>query len=211
MFDAAAFFTVADLADLFWGEFFFVAAFFATGHDGAEGLDFGDDGGEVELLDLGTDLFGVLIGDGSFAEIGFAIEPTDIDVAGVMLDEVAPVIGTTMLAHEGGAGEVAASAVGREGMEFFVVFSEDEEDGLSHVERDEAEEGAALFIIPGGGGSFAVKVGGASFPNEVVFVAEALDGFCADAVKEAGVDCFVVGAGPTGDVLKGFPVGLAIG
>ncbi len=36
LFDAAAFFAVADLADLFWGEFFFfAAAFFSAGHDTA--------------------------------------------------------------------------------------------------------------------------------------------------------------------------------
>ena len=211
LFDAAAFFAVTDLADLFGGEFFFVAALFAAGHDGAEGFDFGDDGGEVELFDLGADFVGVFVGDGGFAEVWFAVEPTDVDVAGVVFDKVAAMIGSAMLPHEGGAGEVAAGAVGGEGVEFFVVVSEDEKDGLGHVEGDEPEEGAALLVFPGGGGSFSMEVGVAAFPDEVVLVAEAFDRVRADAIEETGVDGFVVGAGPAGDVLEGFPVGLAIG
>lgn len=66
-FDPTTFGAVADLGDLFWGEFCFVAAFVAAGHDAAEGLDFGDDGGEIELADLGLDLIGVFIGDGCFS------------------------------------------------------------------------------------------------------------------------------------------------
>jgi len=80
-------------------------------------------------------------------------------------------------------------------VEFLLVVSEDEEDGFRHVEGDEAEEGTALLIFPSGGSALAVVVGVASFPDEVVFVA----------------DAFEVGAGPAGDVLEGFPVGLAIG
>ena len=96
-------------------------------------------------------------------------------------------------------------------MEFLIIVSEDEEDGLGHIEGDEAEEGAALVIFPSGGGSFAVEVGAAALPDEVVLVANGFDGFGADVFEEAGVDGLVVGAGPAGDVLKGFPVGLAIG
>ena len=97
LFDAAAFGAVADLADLFWGEVFVFAAFVASGHDAAEGFDFGDDGGEVEFADLGFDLVGVFVGDGGFAEVGFSVEPTEIDVAGVMGDEVAALVGAAVL------------------------------------------------------------------------------------------------------------------
>lgn len=185
LFFAAAVFSVRHLADLFWGEFFFVffaSAFFAAGHDGAEGFDFGDDGGEVEFFDLGFDGFGVFVGEWGFAEVGFSVEPAKVDVSGLVFDEVAAVVGSAMLSHEGGAGEVAAGAVGREGVEFWVVVSEDEEDGLGHVEGDESEEGAALVVFPGGGGSFSVEVGAAAFPDEVVFVADGFDGGGADAV-----------------------------
>jgi len=96
-------------------------------------------------------------------------------------------------------------------VEFLLVVSEDEEDGFRHVEGDEAEEGTALLIFPSGGSALAVVVSVASFPDEVVFVADAFERFGGDAFEEAGVDGFVVGAGPAGDVLEGFPVGLAIG
>ena len=55
------------------------------------------------FFDLGFDGFGIFIGDGGFAEVGFAVEPANVDVLGVMLDEVAAVIGSAMLFHEGGA------------------------------------------------------------------------------------------------------------
>ena len=91
---------MGELADLFWGELFFVffaSAFFASGHDGAEGGDFGDDGGEVEFFDLGFDGGGVFVGDGGFAEVGFSVEPAEVDVSGLVLDEVAAVVGSAML------------------------------------------------------------------------------------------------------------------
>ena len=115
-----------NLADLFWGEFFFVAAFFAASHDGAEGFDFGDDGGEVELFDLGFDGFGVFVGEGGFGEVGLSVEPAEVDVFGVVFDKVAAVVGTAVLFEEFGTGEVSASAVGGERVEFLVVVSEDE-------------------------------------------------------------------------------------
>lgn len=211
LFFAAAVFSVGHLADLFWGEFFLVAAFFAAGHDGAEGFDFGDNGGEVEFFDLSFDGLGVFVGERGFAEVGFSVEPAEVDVSRLVLDEVAAVVGSAMLSEEGGAGEVAASAVGGEGVELRVIVSEDEEDGLGHVEGDEAEEGAALLVFPSGGGTLAVEVGAAAFPDEVVLVADCFDGVCADAVEEAVVDGFMVGAGPAGDVLEGFPVVLSFG
>lgn len=208
---AAAFFAVTDLADLFGREFFFVAAFFATGHDGAEGLDFSDDGGEIEFLNLRFDGLGILVGDGRFGEIGFSVKPANIDVFGVMFDEVAAVVGSAMLFQERGSGKIATGPVGGEGVEVGVVIAENEEDGGGHVERDQSEEGTALVIFPGRGGAFSVEEGIASFPNEVVLVAEALNGLGADAVEEAIVDGFVIGAGPAGDVLEGFPVVPAFG
>lgn len=211
LFDAAAFGAVADLADLFGGEFFVFAAFVAAGHDAAEGFDFGDDGCEVEFADLGFDLVGVFIGDGSFAEVGFCVEPTDVDVAGVMGDEVAALICSAVLFFEGGAGDVSSGAVRGEGEEFLLIISEDEEDGLGHVEGDEADEWSALVILPGGGGTFAVVEEVAPFPDEVVFIAEGLDGFGSDAFEEALVNAFVIGAGPAGDVLEGVPVGEPFG
>ena len=207
---AAAFFAVLDLADLFGGEFVFVGSFELSGHEGAEGFDFGGDGGEVELVDLFFDLFGVFVGDGDFAEVGSAGEPTGIDVSGVVFDEVPSLVGAAELSSESGAGEVAPGAVGGEGEEFFVVFTEDEEDGFGHVEGDEADEWAPLFVFPGGGGTFAVVEEVAAFPDEVVFVADGFDGGGADAVEEALVDALVVGFGPAGDVLEGFPVVLSL-
>ena len=209
--DAAAFGAVADLADLFGSEFFFVPAFVATSHDAAEGFDFGDDGCEVEFADLGFDLVGVFVGDGGFAEVGFSVEPTEIDVAGVMGDEVAALVGAAVLFFEGGAGEVSSGAVRGEGEKFLLIISKDEEDGLGHVEGDEADEWSALVILPGGGGTFAVVEEVAPFPDEVVLVAEGFDGFGTDAFEEALVDAFVVGTGPAGDVLEGVPVGEPFG
>lgn len=136
LFDAAAFFAVADLADLFWGEFFFVAALFAAGHDGAEGFDFSDDGGEVECPDLGFDGLGVFVSDRGFGEVGLSVEPADIDVAGVVFNEVTTVVGGPMFLKESGSGEVAPGPVGSEGMEGGVVVSKNNQDGGSHVERD---------------------------------------------------------------------------
>ena len=68
-----------------------------------------------------------------------------------------------------------------------------------------------MVVFPSGGGAFAVVVGVTAFPDKVVFVTDGFDGGCADVIEEAGVDGLVIGVGPAGDVLKGFPVGLAIG
>ena len=54
-----------------------------------------------------------------------------------------------------------------------------------------------MIIFPSGGRAFAVVVGRATFPDEVVFVADGFDRFSSDSVEEAVVDGFVVGAGPT--------------
>ncbi len=62
-------------------------------HDASEGLDFSDDIGEAEVVDLRADFFGVFVSDGRFAEIGFSIEPAHINVAGVVFDEILSMIG----------------------------------------------------------------------------------------------------------------------
>jgi hypothetical protein len=60
----------------------------------------------------------------------------------------------------------------REGEVVLVVFSKDDKDGFGHVEGDETEERSSLLVVPGRSCSFAVEVGGAAFPDKVVFVAE---------------------------------------
>ncbi len=199
-----------DLAFLFRGELLFGTFpgrdFCMPGHDTTEGLDFSDDVSELEILDLLADFIGVFVGDGSFAQIGLSVEPTDLDVAGMMIDEVLPVVGGGMESFERGAGEVATGTVGREGEELFVVFPQHDENGFRHVERDQPQEWSSAFILPGRSGAFAVVEMVAAFPDKVVFVSEAGNFHSTDAIEKTGVDALMVGSGPAGDVLQGFPV-----
>ena len=43
---------------------------------------------------MGFNGIGVLVGKGCFGEVGITIKPTDIDVFGVMFDEVTSMIGS---------------------------------------------------------------------------------------------------------------------
>ena len=137
LFFAAAVFAMGHLSDLFWGKVFFVASFFAARHDGAEGGDFRDDGGEVELLDLFFDRFRIFVSKRSFGEVWFSVKPSKVDVSSLMFDEVTTVIGSAMLFEQGRAGEVSACSMRGKGVELWVVISKNKENGLGHVQRDE--------------------------------------------------------------------------
>lgn len=122
---ATAVFAVADLADLLRSQFFLFAAFFSASHEATERFDFTDNGGEVELVNLPSNLVGVFVSNRRFAEIGFAVEPSDVDVPGVMFDEMASVIGSAVFFEQGSAGVISPGTVGGKGVELFVVVSEE--------------------------------------------------------------------------------------
>ena len=172
-----------------------------SGHDASEGLDFSDDVGEAEVFDLLANLISVFVSDGRFAKIGFPVKPADVDVAGVMLDKVLAVISGGVLFSQGSAGEVSARTMRSEGEEFFVVFPENDENGFGHVEWNQPEEWSTAFVFPGRCRPFAMEEVVAAFPHEVVFISKVGNFFGTNAFKETRVNAFVIGPGPTGDVL----------
>ena len=82
-----------------------------------------DDGGEVEFFDLGADFFGIFVGDGGFGEVGFAVEPADVDVFGVVADGVLAGGFIWKLSLERGARDVPSGTVRGEGEEVIVVLA----------------------------------------------------------------------------------------
>ena len=150
-----------------------------AGHDAAERFDFGDDVGELEMLNLLADLRGRLVADRTFSEICLAMVPANVETGrgggdrfrnALFIDLTGLAI--LELAHRCGSRLVASGTVGTERQEVPVVAAERDQDRLRHVEGNETEQGTSIVIVPRGCRSLAVEEAVATLPDEVVLVAE---------------------------------------
>ena len=142
--------------------------------------------------------------------------PANVQPGGLTADESLQVLAAELSlfvqvgSGGGAAGEVSPCSVGREAVELLIVFAEHKQDGRGHVERDQAQCRAVLFIRPSGGGAFAVVEGVATFPDKVVLVAEGCGDGGVQFFGKGLVDALMIGFGPSTDVLQRLPVGEAI-
>ena len=146
-----------------------------AGHEATQGLDFSDNSCEVELLDLGFDLGCGFVNEGCFAQVRLAVPPSDIQAGRLFGDElfqqlrIYRAVFLTPRFCGRTAGEISPRSVRGKAKVVRVIPSEDKENRGSHVQRDESQLGTALLVRPGGRGSFPMIVGGAEFPDKIVF------------------------------------------